>query len=233
MTAPYDVRIAAGFPETVLPEAVAARLPASVAPAPWQTGDCQVVSWLHELDPAALEAIPDAARPGGAAIVAWALVRYGATPVGPYSEIAATVMAGDPDGYGHIPFIAVDSEASVVGGRANWLFPKALADFDWSPDGRSVTVTGREPASPSWSISIAVTVAGEPTPLEIPSHIRQVSTTGVVGRVDGLMKGGLRSATVTVDGKADGPLATLLRVGEHGATVMADAEFGFGPLIVD
>jgi hypothetical protein len=114
MTAPpYDVRIAAGLPETVLPEAVAARLPASVAPAPWLTRDCQVISWLHEFDTAALEAIPEGARPEGAAIVAWALVRYGDTPVGPYSEIAATVMAADPDGYGHIPFIAVDSEASV------------------------------------------------------------------------------------------------------------------------
>jgi hypothetical protein len=234
--APYDVTTAAGLPETVLPESLVARLPAHVAPAPWLTRDCRVVSWLHEIDPTALEAIPEAVRPAfestqGASIVAWALVRYGDTPVGPYSEIAATLLAADPDGYGHIPFIVVDSETSVVGGRANWLLPKALADFDWSADGLTVTVTAKEPACPAWTITVEVAVSGDPMPLSIPSRVQQASTAGWVGRFEGEMSGALRSATVTVNGFADGPLAGLLRAGQHGATILTEATFDVGPLV--
>jgi hypothetical protein len=231
--APFDVITAAGLPETVLPDTLVARLPDSVAPAPWLTRDCTVVSWLHEIDAEALDAIPAAVRPTGATHVAWALVQYGETPVGPYSEIAATVLAADPDGYGHIPFIVVDSEASVVGGRANWLLPKALADFDWSADGTSVTISAKEPASPAWTISVEVAVSGDPMDLALPTKVHQASTEGFVGRFEGEMSGSLRSATVTVDGKAEGPLAGLLRTGQHGATLLTGASFDVGPLQTD
>lgn len=233
MSAPYDVATAGGLPETVLPPSLVQRLPAAVAPAPWLTKDCQVVSWLHEVDETALELlIPQSVRPTGATIVAWALVQYGDTPVGPYSEIAATVLAADPEGYGHIPFIVVDSETSVVGGRANWLLPKALADFEWAPDGLGVTVTAREPAAPAWTISVDLEVAasGDSTPLVIPSRVQQASTEGWVGRFEGEMAGQMRSATVTVDGKADGPLASLLIPGRYDGTILTGATFDVGPL---
>lgn len=231
-TAPYDLTAAVGLPECVLPDALLARLPESVAAAPWRTR-CRVVSWLHEPDAAAIETFPAAIRPDAIALVAWALVRYEDTPVGPYDEVAATLIPADGDGHGHIPFIVVDSEASVVGGRANWLLPKALADFDWSADGTSVTISAKELASPAWTISVEVAVSGDPMDLALPTKVHQASTEGFVGRFEGEMSGSLRSATVTVDGKAEGPLAGLLRTGQHGATLLTGASFDVGPLQTD
>jgi hypothetical protein len=225
---PYPITDALGLPETVLPDDLLARLPdaSAVAPAPWQTR-CQVTSWLHPVDADALGAIPAPIRPGSVSVVAWALVRYDETPVGPYSELAATLLPDD--GVGHIPFIVVDSLTSIVGGRVNWLLPKALADFTWSEEFTSVSVTPVEPATPAWSADVTVAAAGEPTPLTIPSRLRQVSTGGVVGGCDGSMAGAMRSATVTVEATAAGPLAALLKPGRYDGTVMSDCEFTCGP----
>jgi hypothetical protein len=165
------------------------------------------------------------------ALVAWALVRYDETPVGPYSEVAATLIPGSGDGYGHIPFIVVDSLPSIVGGRANWLLPKALAHFDWSADGRSVTARSDQPAEPAWSISVRYEAAGEPSPVSIPNHVRQVSTAGVAHRFEGTIAGSLSPTRVGVSGAADGPLAALLVPGQYDGTLIADCQFDVGPLI--
>jgi hypothetical protein len=228
-TAPFDVTTAAGLPETVLPESLLARLPAaeSVARAPWTTR-CHVTSWLHPVDAAALETFPAAIRPDSLEVVAWALVRYDETPVGPYSELAATLLPDD--GVGHIPFIVVDSLASIVGGRVNWLLPKALADFGWGEDFSTVTVTPVEPATPAWKVSVIVETFGDASDLTIPSQLRQAATDGTAGRCEGAMAGAMRSATVLVDGFADGPLGALLKPGRHDATSQSDCTFSCGPL---
>ena len=228
-TARYDVTTAAGLPETALPDSLLARLPdaTSVAPAPWAT-KCHVVSWLHPIDDDAAKLLPEPIRRDGLSVVAWALVRYDETPVGPYNEIAATLLPDD--GVGHIPFIVVDSLPSIVGGRANWLLPKALAHFDWSDDFRSVTVLPVEPASPAWSVSVHIEPTGDPTALTIPSRLQQAATDGYVGGCEGTMEGAMRSATVTVEGHADGPLAALLKPGTYGGTMQTDCEFTCGPL---
>ena len=213
----------------MLPAALVARLPSSAAGPPWQTR-CHVVTWLHAARPAALEAFPAAIRPERLALVAWALVRYEDTPVGPYSEVAATLIPDGGDGYGHIPFIVVDSLPSIVGGRVNWLLPKALARFEWSEDGRAVTVTSDEPATPAWSISVSFSSAEPPSVVTIPNLVQQVSVDGVVRRFGGELTGSMRAGTVDVDGHADGPLAALLVPGSHPATGMKDCEFGVGGL---
>jgi Acetoacetate decarboxylase (ADC) len=228
-TAPYPVTAAAGLPETVLPDGLLARLPESVAAPPWRTR-CHVVTWLHSAGPAALEAFPAAIRPERLALVAWALVRYEETPVGPYSEVAATLIPDGGDGYGHIPFIVVDSLPSIVGGRANWLLPKALARFAWTDGGREVTVTSDEPATPAWSISAGFSATEPPSVVTIPNLVQQVSVEGVVRRFGGELTGSMRAGTVTVDGHADGPLAALLAPGSYSATGMRDCEFTVGPL---
>ena len=229
-TAPYPVTAASGLPETHLPESLIAQLPASVAGAPWHTR-CQTVTWLHPVDEAALNALPAAIRPAGISVVAWALVRYADTPVGPYDEIAATLLPADGgDGYGHIPFIAVDSLPSIVGGRANWLLPKALAEFDWTDDEKSVTVSAHVPATPAWTIRVSIDVTSDAMPLDIPNHVQQVSTDGEVRRFDGTLSGAMRMASVTVDGHADGPLAALLVPGRYDGTVLSDCEFEVGGL---
>ena len=101
------------------------------------------------------------------------------------------------DGYGHIPFIVVDSLASIVGGRANWLLPKALARFDWlSTDSAagsegSVTIVGEQPAKPAWSITVQFSTSGEASPLSLENHVQQVTNDGDVHRFDGEMTGQL------------------------------------------
>lgn len=228
-SAPYAVSAAAGLPETALPDSLVEQLPTSVAAAPWRTR-CQVVTWYHPANAAAIEAFPHAIRPDAVALVAWALVRYIDTPVGPYSEVAATLMPENGD-YGHIPFIVVDSLPSIVGGRVNWLLPKALARFDWSDDGLSVTATADAPAEPTWRIAVRCSPSGGTTPTTLPSRVAQASTDGVVGRADGTMNGSLTSATVEVDGHADGPLAALLQPGTYDGALMSDCTFEVGPLV--
>jgi hypothetical protein len=228
-TAPYDLTAAVGLPECVLPDALLARLPESVAAAPWRTR-CRVVSWLHEPDAAAIETFPAAIRPDAIALVAWALVRYEDTPVGPYDEVAATLIPADGDGHGHIPFIVVDSLPSIVGGRANWLLPKALADFAWSDDGRSVTVTGVAPAEPAWSMSLTYRADGDAAPIAVPNQVQQVSVDGDVRRFVGELTGSMQAGTIDVQARADGPLAALLRSGTHGAAIVSDARFDAGAL---
>jgi Acetoacetate decarboxylase (ADC) len=227
--APYAVTAAAGLPETQLPADLLARLPDSVAGAPWHTR-CRVVTWLHAVDASALDAFPAAIRPDGVALVAWALVRYSDTPVGPYDEIAATLLPDGGDGYGHIPFIVVDSLPSIVGGRTNWLLPKALARFGWSEDSLAVTVSGEAPDYPEWSISAVIEPSGDSTPLDIPNHVQQASTDGEVRRFDGTLSGSMRMASVIVDGQAEGPLSSLLVPGRYDGTVLSDCEFHVGPL---
>jgi hypothetical protein len=228
-TLPYAVTDAAGLPETQLPDSLLAQLPDVVAAAPWHTS-CQVVTWLHPVDAAALETFPAPIRPDSVALVAWALVRYDDTPVGPYSEVAATLIPGSGDGYGHIPFIVVDSLPSIVGGRANWLLPKALAQFDWSADGHSVTARADQPSTPGWTISVRYEPAGEPSDVSMPNHVEQVSTDGVARRFDGTIAGSMSSASVEIDGHADGPLGALLVPGRYDGTMITNCEFDVGPL---
>jgi hypothetical protein len=47
----------------------------------------------------------------------------------PLSHRHLALIPDGGDGYGHIPFIVVDLLPSIVGGRVNWLLPKALARF--------------------------------------------------------------------------------------------------------
>jgi len=63
------------------------------------------------------------------------MLRYRASPVGPYAEVWATpgIRVGRHGPELTIPFMAVDSLASLRGGRANWGLPKTLATFNSAP----------------------------------------------------------------------------------------------------
>jgi acetoacetate decarboxylase len=134
-----------GVAETTLTAEQLALLPDEAPAAPWRVRARGVFWWsrpdqraraaLRDVLPAAVG--PDA-RP---LLVIGALVGYTDTPVGPYSEVLAmVVLRRGATVLGHVPFIAVDSPASVVGGRANWALPKTLADFDGAPaEGAAMT----------------------------------------------------------------------------------------------
>jgi hypothetical protein len=225
----YSVADAVGLPESVLPVQLVQLLPEKVAGAPWRT-QCRVVTWMHPVAPAALEAFPAPIRPAGVALAAWALVRYEYTPVGPYDELAVTLLPEGGEGYGHIPFIAVDSYPSIVGGRVNWLLPKSLARFVWSEDSLSANVTADAPAKPGWSLTVNVDPWGETTQAAIPSNVQQVSAAGAVRRFTGTMGGVTQPAAVNVEGVAEGPLASLLVSGRYDGTLLTDCAFEVGGL---
>lgn len=227
---PYPVTAAVGMAETHLPDALVGRLPAQVAPAPWHTKDCRVTTWMHLLDADALQVYPPEIRPESVTLVAWALVEYGDTPVGPYSELAATLIAGDGEEYAHIPFIVVDSLPSIVGGRANWLLPKALAGFDWGADKLAVNIRNEQPKAPAWSVHVGITLADDATELTVPNHLQQVSTDGDVRRFDGEISGSVRGAAIDVEASAAGTLGLLLRSGRYDGTMITDCDFRMGAL---
>lgn len=75
-----------------------------------------------------------ALRPGTAPqLTVGALVHYTGTPVGPYCEVlAARVSTRHARPSVTVPFLAVDSPASLAAGRAIWALPKTSASFDGS-----------------------------------------------------------------------------------------------------
>ena len=113
-------------------------------------------------------------------ITVGAFVRYRDSPVGSYSEVFASPVLLRR-GLRRlpavtVPFIAVDSLASVVGGRAGWALPKTLARALWPPDAPARIETddwsvasSRDPARPAASRSPATLPLLQPQPDREPA----------------------------------------------------------------
>jgi len=64
-----------------------------------------------------------------------ALVRYDASPVGPYEELAvATLTVHGPT----VTEMVVNSALSMMGGRRGWGFPKVLGALRWRQSGQRI-----------------------------------------------------------------------------------------------
>ena len=222
--AAIDVAGVPGVPESALAADVLDRLPGS-APAPWRTRLSAVV-WVHRAAPAALQQLDPALRRRHLPVTVGAFVRYADTPVGPYSEVLASPVVLLDHGIpaASIPFIAVDSLASIHGGRANWSLPKTLASFTWRTPQPGFGVQG---AGRGWGVTAAARVAGPRIPLAAAG--RDVQPTPEGGElVAGLTVRGLgRAARVRVD--VDGPtLPRWLLSGDHAGLVLSRARMTFG-----
>lgn len=201
-----------GVPESQLPCGVAASLPDRAPGSPWH---CEVTSvfWFHKARPGAAEALPEVLRGlPRLPVTIGALIRYLDSPVGPYAEvIAAPVLVRRPFPQANVAFIAVDSQASVVGGRSNWALPKVLARFDGDigSDGQA-TSTG-----PGW----AVQVVTRPRALPLPTWLRysccQVWPGSALRHLPLTVRGWSRPAAVDVEVSSSGPLGTWLASGHH------------------
>ena len=125
--------------------------------------------------------------------------------------IAAPVLVRRPFPQANVAFIAVDSQASVVGGRSNWALPKVLARFDGDigSDGQA-TSTG-----PGW----AVQVVTRPRALPLPTWLRysccQVWPGSALRHLPLTVRGWSRPAAVDVEVSSSGPLGTWLASGHH------------------
>jgi hypothetical protein len=222
----------AGVPETLVSDALLASLPANEAPAPW-TVRSQAVIWYARGGGAATQALPPALRTRhrGLAVVG-GVVRYDETPVGPYDEVFGLVGSRDGrKGFGTVTFMAVDSPASIVGGRANWGMPKTLGSFEGAiGSGRTMTADGADGADAvGWRVSVTPRVLGPRVPLSMKATTRQEVHGGRVGdsRLDG--KARLSPALVKVEVESDGDLAGWLRPGWHLGAVVEECTFTLGP----
>ncbi|WP_072802888.1 hypothetical protein [Rhodococcoides yunnanense] len=99
-------------------------------PPPWPA-EVRATIWWHRATPVGRELLPEKDLPVTVAMV----VDYLSSPVGPYREILASPVLRRPVRNSGalpriaVPFIAVDSETSVHGGRTHWSLPKVLAKF--------------------------------------------------------------------------------------------------------
>ena len=219
----------AGVPETLVSEALLARLPSNDSPAPW-TVHSQAVIWYARGGAAATQALPPALRSGhrGLAVVG-GVVRYDETPVGPYDEVFGLVGSrAGRQGFGSVAFMSVDSEASIVGGRANWGMPKTLGAFDGAI-GHRRTMTARGADAVGWQVTVTPRVIGPRVPLSMRSTTRQEFDGGRVGdsRLNG--KARIRPALVKVEVESEGDLADWLRPGWHLGAVVEECTFSLGP----
>jgi hypothetical protein len=194
-----------GVPETVLPDELLARLPASTPPPPWRLPARSVV-WVQ----AGRAPLPAGSPYAGSAlpVTLAALIDYLDSPVGPYREVFAGTLLrrlGRPTV--HVPFIAVDSLPSLQAGRAHWALPKTLASFDGELGGRTAV------RGDGWSLDVDVRVVGPPLPSAVPfvcAQAGRVASTTVAGIV--------RAARVAVS--ASGPsLGGWLGSGRHAGFV--------------
>lgn len=220
---PADLLAVPGVAESHLDPSVAATLPESVAPAPWTCASAGVVWWSRARGVAGSSAATVAAGRGKPVVVIGGLISYASTPVGTYHEVFGGI--GTRNGRGvevSIPFMAVDSPASVVGGRSNWSLPKVLASFtgepgrDWglfaSGEGWTVRVTAR-PLLPRMSAKMKGLVVQ-----------RWPDGSVRTAMLDG--RGKSRLALVNVDVTSSvGDLASWLRPGRHLGVITSSVEF--------
>jgi hypothetical protein len=202
-----------GVPESALPEALAGQLPDSTPAPPW---DCRVeaVVWWHRTSATGRGLVPQELQ-AGLAFTVGAFVTYLDTPVGPYSEVLASrQLLARPLVRGvlarvHVPFIAVDSLASVHGGRAHWALPKAMASFQ-----------GTRAVGDGWQVSAAATARGPWLPAIGRLGSSQVSATGLVTSSVTTSRAKGRLARVHVETSSVGDLATWLLPGDHRGIVL-------------
>lgn len=214
-----------GVPETVLSRALVASLPENLAPAPWECR-CSATVWLGRGGKAAAAALPGGLGGGAALATVGGLVRYTDTPVGGYDEVLGLVGSrSGPRPWGHVAFMAVDSPASLVGGRTNWAMPKTLARFDGEP-GTAMSATGTDETE--WSVTAVPRAVGPAVPIRAVGNARQRFADGRIGVSRLSFAGRVRPAVVRVDVSSAGTLSAWLRPGRHLGAVIEDATFTLG-----
>jgi hypothetical protein len=132
-----------------------------IPPAPWLS-EIDAVVWLD-------------------GITLHGLIAYRDGPVGPYREVFAAPLTLRG---ARVTFMAVDSERSLAGGRANWALPKEMARFE--ADGARTTAAGD-----GWTLTVSVRAR----PRSVPAY-------GVVVCSQDWPDGVARGFRVTVRGRA-------------------------------
>jgi hypothetical protein len=166
-----------GIHGTELTPEILSRLPDDAPPAPWELLSTCLL-WLAPAGRATRSALQPGVR-GSPIAVAGMLVRYEHTPVGAYDEVIGfTALRRGAAIVGHVPFIAVDSYRSIVGGRRNWSLPKTLAAFAGDP----VADHAMSATHPEWTVSASARVRGPALPLRGAFTVVQIGPDGAESR---------------------------------------------------
>ena len=203
-----------GVPESQLPQSTPLRTSWVALRGPRGTAKSARCSGSAKARPSgAAEALPEVLRGlPRVPVTVGALIQYLDSPVGSYAEVvAAPVLVRRPFPQANVAFIAVDSGASVVGGRSNWALPKVLARFDGDiGSAGQATSTG-----PDW----AVQVVTRPRALRLPTWLRysccQVWPGPTLRHFPLEVQGWSRPATVDVEVSSSGSLGSWLAPGRH------------------
>jgi hypothetical protein len=221
---PEELRAVPGVSECRLSDAVLGSLPAKAPEAPWDVTASSII-WYARGGPGAAAAV---GLPGQgasrAAAVAGGVVAYTDTPVGPYSEVFGTVaFRRGRSVFGTIPFMAVDSRDSLVGGRQNWSLPKCLAQFTGSPTSGSMVAEGED-----WTVRVSARPFGPRFPMKMAGRLVQAWPDGELRSADLRGRSRGRAALVTVQVRSAGTLPSWLRPGRHLGAVMEETRFELG-----
>jgi hypothetical protein len=218
---PADLLAVPGVPESTFSPATSPDLPAVAPPAPWTCTSTGIV-WLARGGRRALAvAGREVARGAKAPVVIGGLISYASTPVGTYHEVFGGVaLRTGRDVAVTIPFMAVDSRDSVVGGRQNWSLPKVLARFTGEPTELAMTAEGD-----GWTVRVTARPIAPKLPVKTTGRVVQAWPDGSVRSA--VLTGKARShpALVTVQVRSNGNLASWLRPGRHLGAVMTGTEF--------
>lgn len=187
-------------------------------PPPWHT-EVDALLWWHRAAPEAAAALPPVlAGRAAVAVTVAGLVSYRSSPVGPYREVfASPVLLRPGPGVAHAAFMAVDSPASLAGGRENWALPKVPAAFasdPASPD--TVAVTGD-----GWALTVSASARPRAAPAWAAGTCAQVWPDGHVRGFAVRLRGRARLARVKVRHDAPSELATWLLAGRHPAVLLS------------
>lgn len=185
------------------------------APAPWDTV-LDAVVWFHRAAPGAADHLaPELRGRRTLPVTVGALISYRETPVGPYGEVLGSpvLLAEWPLPASSVPFIAVDSQASVAGGRTNWQLPKTLARFAWP----------KLAEGDGWSVRATVRPRRRSFPVAAALRTRQTADEAFTTRA----RARARLATVELETRG-ASLPAWLRSGRHAALVLEDARVHVG-----
>lgn len=190
-----------------------------VPAAPWRSV-IDAVLWWHPAVPAARGMLPpQLLGRAGLPVTIGGLICYRDGPVGAYDEIVGSPLLLRPL-LAHVPFIAVDSETSVAGGRGNWALPKVLATFEGE-----VGRPGRAMASgDGWALS--VTTRARPRRLPFAGAIRciQVWPDGRPREFSMRVRGRASLGHAELEHRAASPLGEWLVAGRHPAIFVSGTQ---------
>jgi Acetoacetate decarboxylase (ADC) len=219
---PAELLAVPGVAESTLDDATVTTLPAGAPGAPWECESTGIVWWGRARGVTGTSAAAAVAGAGRPVVVLGGMISYARTPVGPYHEVFGGLgLRSGRSIEVSIPFMAVDSRDSVVGGRQNWSLPKVLARFTGEPGPRTAMTASGD----GWTVRVTARPIGPKLPAPMNGRIVQRWPDGVARSALLAGRGRSRLAVVTVEVSSSGDLGSWLRAGRHLGVITSDVTF--------